>query len=159
MKLCHIDQREISCMFLWSLRFLASLRNDIASVTKIWVLLQLTNSDTISFRNSSFIIMERATGLEPATSSLGSWHSTTELRPLMAGDFYSTCFFCQGVSRRSEQENLRETRLRDHPLSRRGKDDPHWKASAVLQIKPFFDAACSRSGIQDSETPIYPSLH
>ena len=25
---------------------------------------------------------ERATGLEPATSSLGSWHSTTELRPL-----------------------------------------------------------------------------
>ena len=26
--------------------------------------------------------MERATGLEPATSSLGSWHSTTELRPL-----------------------------------------------------------------------------
>jgi hypothetical protein len=26
--------------------------------------------------------MERATGVEPATSSLGSWHSTTELRPL-----------------------------------------------------------------------------
>ena len=25
--------------------------------------------------------MERATGVEPATSSLGSWHSTTELRP------------------------------------------------------------------------------
>jgi hypothetical protein len=25
--------------------------------------------------------VERATGLEPATSSLGSWHSTTELRP------------------------------------------------------------------------------
>ena len=24
---------------------------------------------------------ERATGLEPVTSSLGSWHSTTELRP------------------------------------------------------------------------------
>src|SRR5262249_31644729 len=24
---------------------------------------------------------ERATGVEPATSSLGSWHSTTELRP------------------------------------------------------------------------------
>jgi hypothetical protein len=28
-------------------------------------------------------IMERATGVEPATSSLGSWHSTTELRPLV----------------------------------------------------------------------------
>ena len=26
--------------------------------------------------------MERATGVEPATSSLGSWHSTTELHPL-----------------------------------------------------------------------------
>src|ERR1700730_1421788 len=26
--------------------------------------------------------MERAAGVEPATSSLGSWHSTTELRPL-----------------------------------------------------------------------------
>ncbi len=25
--------------------------------------------------------MERATGVEPATSSLGSWHSTAELRP------------------------------------------------------------------------------
>ena len=27
-------------------------------------------------------VMERETGLEPATSSLGSWHSTTELLPL-----------------------------------------------------------------------------
>jgi len=26
--------------------------------------------------------MERATGIEPVTSSLGSWHSTAELRPL-----------------------------------------------------------------------------
>ena len=25
--------------------------------------------------------LERATGFEPATSSLGSWHSATELRP------------------------------------------------------------------------------
>src|SRR4051794_34731213 len=29
---------------------------------------------------------ERATGLEPATSSLGSWHSTTELRPRISGN-------------------------------------------------------------------------
>ena len=28
--------------------------------------------------------MERPTGFEPATSSLGSWHSATELRPLGA---------------------------------------------------------------------------
>ena len=27
--------------------------------------------------------LERAKGFEPSTSSLGSWHSTTELRPLM----------------------------------------------------------------------------
>jgi hypothetical protein len=26
--------------------------------------------------------MERTMGLEPTTSSLGSWHSTAELRPL-----------------------------------------------------------------------------
>src|SRR6266508_5850827 len=28
--------------------------------------------------------LERPTGFEPATSSLGSWHSATELRPLDA---------------------------------------------------------------------------
>jgi hypothetical protein len=28
--------------------------------------------------------LERETGLEPATSSLGSWHSTTELLPPLA---------------------------------------------------------------------------
>ena len=32
--------------------------------------------------------MERETGLEPATSSLGSWHSTTELLPLALLFFY-----------------------------------------------------------------------
>jgi hypothetical protein len=30
----------------------------------------------------NLLILERETGLEPATSSLGSWHSTTELLPL-----------------------------------------------------------------------------
>ena len=29
--------------------------------------------------------LERETGVEPATSSLGSWHSTTELLPLSVG--------------------------------------------------------------------------
>jgi hypothetical protein len=28
--------------------------------------------------------LERETGIEPVTSSLGSWHSTTELLPLLA---------------------------------------------------------------------------
>ena len=32
--------------------------------------------------------MERATGVEPATSSLGSWHSTTELHPLWCESRY-----------------------------------------------------------------------
>ena len=30
-----------------------------------------------------FDLEERARGFEPLTSSLGSWHSTTELRPLL----------------------------------------------------------------------------
>src|SRR5439155_12156875 len=29
----------------------------------------------------SYLVSERATGFEPVTSSLGSWHSTPELRP------------------------------------------------------------------------------
>ena len=33
--------------------------------------------------------MERETGFEPATSSLGSWHSTTELLPLSRQYKYS----------------------------------------------------------------------
>src|SRR5215213_11972120 len=41
---------------------------------------------------------ERATGLEPATSSLGSWHSTTELRPR--------------ISRKCEEEAWRGQGLR-----------------------------------------------
>ena len=38
--------------------------------------------------------MERETGLEPATSSLGSWHSTTELLPLafIFNDFQNHVF-------------------------------------------------------------------
>ena len=34
--------------------------------------------------------MERETGLEPATSSLGSWHSTTELLPPCVGFYLTT---------------------------------------------------------------------
>jgi hypothetical protein len=33
--------------------------------------------------------MERETGIEPATSSLGSWRSTAELLPLGCHDFSS----------------------------------------------------------------------
>ena len=31
-------------------------------------------------------VLERETGIEPATSSLGSWHSTAELLPLRCGE-------------------------------------------------------------------------
>ena len=41
--------------------------------------------------------MERETGLEPATSSLGSWHSTTELLPRTCVFRYLTVW--QGFSR------------------------------------------------------------
>ena len=37
------------------------------------------NPKSLIFKN-----LERATGIEPVTSSLGSWHSTAELRPLSA---------------------------------------------------------------------------
>ena len=33
-------------------------------------------------KSAELLKMERETGVEPATSSLGSWHSTTELLPL-----------------------------------------------------------------------------
>jgi hypothetical protein len=41
--------------------------------------------------------MERETGIEPATSSLGSWHSTAELLPLTFNFFYFTV--PQGLNR------------------------------------------------------------
>ena len=34
------------------------------------------------------LILERETGFEPATSSLGSWHSTTELLPPFGASLY-----------------------------------------------------------------------
>ena len=42
---------------------------------------------------SKLLILERETGLEPATSSLGSWHSTTELLPrsVTCGNCESNC--------------------------------------------------------------------
>jgi hypothetical protein len=33
--------------------------------------------------------LERETGIEPATSSLGSWHSTAELLPLISNTLFS----------------------------------------------------------------------
>jgi hypothetical protein len=38
------------------------------------------------------LILERETGIEPATSSLGSWHSTAELLPRTCVFRYLTVF-------------------------------------------------------------------
>jgi hypothetical protein len=43
-------------------------------------------------KDRKLLILERETGLEPATSSLGSWHSTTELLPLALLFFYLPVF-------------------------------------------------------------------
>ena len=42
--------------------------------------------------------MERETGVEPATSSLGSWHSTTELLP----HSFVSCYLTETKGRRPE---------------------------------------------------------
>jgi hypothetical protein len=40
--------------------------------------------------------MERETGIEPATSSLGSWHSTAELLPLSVNPYLlAQALYCQ----------------------------------------------------------------
>ncbi len=44
--------------------------------------------------------LERETGIEPATSSLGSWHSTTELLPPLMASNFRNC----NTLRRSEQK-------------------------------------------------------
>ena len=48
---------------------------------------------------------ERATGVEPATSSLGSWHSTTELRPRTGADGRRGSAGCQFAARRAAHEH------------------------------------------------------
>ncbi len=50
---------------------------------------------------------KRATGLEPATSSLGSWHSTTELRPLRI-------IVCPSIQQ-SRESNLEKEKPRPRP--------------------------------------------
>jgi hypothetical protein len=70
---------------------------------------------------------ERATGLEPATSSLGSWHSTTELRPRIGLKCEGVWGWGQGRERRDLRilfrrrclEKAAEIRLADGGLARR----------------------------------------
>src|SRR6185369_6997398 len=53
------------------------------------------------------VTRERATGVEPATSSLGSWHSTTELRPQEFTESYPRP---SGLARRSTSFDARRRR-------------------------------------------------
>ncbi len=62
------------------------------------------------------LFAERATGFEPATSSLGSWHSTPELRPRVA----------QHIKKRANSNPgsaviLRDRRCATRPQSERGR--------------------------------------
>src|SRR3954464_2352577 len=46
-------------------------------------------------------VLERETGIEPATSSLGSWHSTTELLPplgAVTAEIVTLCGLLQNLS-------------------------------------------------------------
>jgi hypothetical protein len=52
--------------------------------------------------------MERETGIEPVTSSLGSWRSTAELLPLNAFDFSSGSETCKGPMQRDAPEGAQQ---------------------------------------------------
>ena len=80
--------------------------------------------------------MERETGLEPATSSLGSWHSTTELLPLACVFRYLTVQ--QGLSRFRSQsipspksiqtmgsDRKMDSKTDSKPVIETSADEPH----------------------------------
>src|SRR5438552_16814473 len=75
---------------------------------------------------------ERATGFEPVTSSLGSWHSTPELRPQSGRNVFPQPARCQsslfpiaprgdGLPSRLERELLLLARLGRRDLHRVGR--------------------------------------
>jgi hypothetical protein len=51
-----------------------------------WALAQFRGLPPFLAYSPNSLKMERETGFEPATSSLGSWHSTTELLPRSSGE-------------------------------------------------------------------------
>jgi hypothetical protein len=52
------------------------------STQVLWMFLWIRHSDACQDSCKPPDTMERETGIEPATSSLGSWRSTAELLPL-----------------------------------------------------------------------------
>jgi hypothetical protein len=67
--------------------------------------------------------MERATGVEPVTSSLGSWHSTTELRPPAVKSRVAASE-CQ-IRKRAEGEKNSTRKRQKKQTSGASSLDPH----------------------------------
>ena len=67
------------------------------------ILARLSKCDGAGVQRS-LIRLERETGVEPATSSLGSWHSTTELLPLSGGHDRSISQVQNQTARRARAE-------------------------------------------------------
>src|ERR1039457_4643299 len=63
--------------------------------------------------------MERETGFEPATSSLGSWHSTTELLPLAVGSARKVNTECPCAALPMEKHPLHDPLKIAYPPPRR----------------------------------------
>ena len=84
--------------------------------------------------------MERETGLEPATSSLGSWHSTTELLPRSFVFRYLTVQ--QGFGRFPGESILSLQSIQNHGVGS-SSDEP-----------PLFDPDPSHNTIKISQLAI-----
>src|SRR6266436_9695699 len=97
-----------------------------------------------------FIKMERATGIEPVTSSLGSWHSTAELRPLRA---WRTDFLYGIAIPLSMQSLWSLSDNQGHSNSLGGQISVvHGKAWQIL-LRPLSDAALIRT-LQKEQIPL-----
>src|SRR5207244_4093239 len=90
--------------------------------------------------------MERETGIEPATSSLGSWHSTTELLPPMTSATAKIVALCCVLKnlpgscppRTLERCNSRRYAQRrwSAPIMKRWEIESHALSTAALSSSP-----------------------
>ena len=64
------------------------LEPDVIALQLSWQtsLARMPSGNWKAFQPQDVEELERETGIEPATSSLGSWRSTAELLPLATGD-------------------------------------------------------------------------
>ena len=96
-----------------------------------------------AYELSYFEKLERETGLEPATSSLGSWHSTTELLP-HSSDFTisSRCLFVDTVYK--------------IPCSEASSTSAPTKfiILSILPISPTRDGGDGRSAVSETDSKL-----